>query len=134
MADQAYGPAVNASIEREVLETIACQHKGCGKPLTECDGSSHYTQAARHNTLCPLCGGKAHNNDSKGMMAVRCALRQAVTAAGKQWDDKSDVLRAEDFRVLADWLELPGRQYGKEAAARALVAAGTTGISAARLG
>ncbi len=125
---------VNESIAREILETVACQHPGCGRPLTECDGRSHLAQSARHNTLCPLCGGAAHNNDAKSTMAFRCAMRQALAIHGERFDDKSDILQADQVRKLADWLELPGRQYGKDAAAKALVAAGVNGISAAKVG
>lgn len=124
----------NESIAREILETIACQHPRCGQPLTECDGSSHMAQSARHLTTCPLCGGAAHNNDSKSVMAFRCAMRQALAETGERFDDKSDVLNADQVRKLADWLETPGRVYGKEAAAKALVASGTTGIAAAKVG
>ncbi len=125
---------VNESIAKEILEQVACQHPGCGRPLTECDGRSHMAQSARHLTLCPLCGGAAHNNDSKAVMAFRCAMRQALAEYGERFDDKSDVLQADQVRKLADWLDTPGRQYGKEAAAKMLVAAGTTGIAAAKLG
>ncbi len=125
---------VNESIAREILETVACQHPSCGRPLTECDGRSHMAQSARHLTLCPLCGGAAHSNDAKSTMAFRCAMRQALAEHGERFDDKSDVLVADQVRKLADWLETPGRQYGKEAAAKVLVANGTTGIAAAKLG
>lgn len=124
----------NESIAREILEQVACQHPGCGRPLTECDGRSHMAQSARHLTLCPLCGGAAHNNDSKAVMAFRCAMRQALAETGARFDDKSDQLQADQVRALADWLETPGRSYGKEAAAKMLVAAGTTGIAAAKVG
>lgn len=125
---------MNESIAREILEQVACQHPGCGRPLTECDGRSHMAQSARHQTLCPLCGGAAHNNDSKSVMAFRCAMRQALAESGEKFDDKSDILQADQVRKLADWLETPGREYGKEAAAKMLVAAGTTGIAAAKVG
>jgi hypothetical protein len=125
---------MNESIAREILEQVACQHPGCGRPLTECDGRSHMAQSARHQTLCPLCGGTAHNNDAKSTMAFRCAMRQALAEHGEKFDDKSDILQADQMRKLADWLETPGREYGKEAAARALIAAGTRGIAAAKLG
>ena len=120
------------TVATEVLENIACQH--CGKPLTECDGVSHrYTQAVKHKTLCPLCGGAAHNNDNALVMAFRCAMRQAMQDSGRPYIEKTDQLRADDVRALADWLEKPGIQYGKDASARALVAAGVTGVTAAKL-
>lgn len=125
---------MNESIAREILEQVACQHPGCGRPLTECDGRSHMAQSARHQTLCPLCRGAAHNNDSKSVMAFRCAMRQALAESGERFDDKSDILQADQVRKLADWLETPGREYGKEAAAKMLVANGTTGIAAAKVG
>jgi hypothetical protein len=120
------------SIAREVLESRACQH--CNLPLTECDGKSHYTQSAKHKILCPLCGGAAHNNDNMLVMAFRCAMRQAMTEAGRPYTEKTDQLRADDVRALADWLEGAGRAYGKEASAKALLTSGVTGVTAAKLG
>lgn len=114
-----------SDVASEVLAATACQH--CGRPLTECDGRSHYAQGARHKVLCPLCGGAAHSNDVKLMGDFRCMARQAL---GFETQDITPV----QLRQIADWLEGGERHYGKAAAGRVLLASGVTGIAAAKIG